>query len=95
MTICPNRVKSPGVSITISPVTQVAEVAVNRALTGEMPLTVDTGRSSKTVPTMMRLRKLKAMIWVGCSLLVRLGIFSFLRLADFRACLMGADKGVR
>jgi len=76
--------------MTMRPVTQVAEVAVNRALIGEMPFTVDAGRSNKMVPTVMRLTKLRAMIWVGCNLLVRLGIFLLSSSADFRAYLPGA-----
>ena len=67
MTSCPKKLKCREVSTTISPVTQVAEVAVNRASKKGVnsPLREERGRQRSSPPTVMTSRKLATMIWVG------------------------------
>ena len=59
ITNCPNPEKSLPVSSTIRPVTQTADVAVNRAFTKPMDLPdlADIGRSSSSAPTRMATAK--------------------------------------
>jgi ribosomal protein L31E len=58
MTKCPKEVKSTGVSLTISPVTQTAEVEVNKAsMNLNSPLWAK-GRESKMAPIRIKIIKL-------------------------------------
>ena len=64
MTACPNQDQYSAVSCTTSPVTQVADVAVNsasRKVAPPEPL-VDTGSISSAVPTAISSRKPRMMI---------------------------------
>jgi hypothetical protein len=65
--VFPKTVKPCGVLLTISPVTQVAEVAVNRASTKEMGfvLGVETGSISRAVPVRIVKAKLKTRATAG------------------------------
>ena len=67
MTACPKVDQYSAVSRTTSPVTQVAEVAVNRASRNGAPPgpLVEKGSISSTVPTVISERKPKIMIWAG------------------------------
>ena len=62
MTICPNKDHLVNVSATISPVTQVALVAVKRASSGDvkLPSRAETGRHNKKVPVSIKIAKLSA-----------------------------------
>jgi hypothetical protein len=64
MTICPNLEKSAPVSLTISPVTQVALVAVKNASTPpiETPSEALCGSHNKAVPIRIVIRKLSTTI---------------------------------
>ena len=65
-TACPNHVNCDHVSRTTKPVTQVALVAVNMALsTSSRPCLLAIGRVSSRVPSAMTAIKLTQMIWVG------------------------------
>ena len=66
-TSCPKRDRSFGVSTTIRPVTQTAEVAVNKACTRvrARPGGAAIGSASSTVPTVIRPRKPRARSWAG------------------------------
>ena len=65
-TACPNHVNCVHVSRTTRPVTQVALVAVNMALsTSSRPCLLEMGRVSSSVPSAITIIKLTQMIWVG------------------------------
>jgi len=74
MIICPNREKSLPVSFTISPVTQVALVAVKSASTTptEIPLLEHCGRAKKKAPIRIVTRKLKIIICGGFNLRINI-----------------------
>ena len=67
ITPCPNGVHWVNVSYTTNPVTQVAEVAVNKQFKGEVtvPAFEDMGRVNKIVPTRIINKKLKQIIRTG------------------------------
>ena len=65
-TACPNHVNCVHVSRTTRPVTQVALVAVNMALsTSSRPCLLAMGKVSSSVPSAITIIKLTQMIWVG------------------------------
>ena len=64
--VLPIPVKTVAVSTTINPVTQTAEVDVNKASIQVIPLTVELGSIKRRVPTKMTNRKLKIKIIAGC-----------------------------
>ena len=65
-TACPNHVNCDHVSRTTRPVTQVALVAVNMALsTSSRPCLLAMGKVSSSVPSAITIIKLTQMIWVG------------------------------
>ncbi len=66
MNACPVRVKSSPVVSTVSPVTQTALVAVNRASTRDISTLADCGRSSSSVPSPINTAKLLTKIRAGC-----------------------------
>jgi len=72
MIICPIREKWLPVSTTMSPVTQVAEVAVKRAFKKvvSFPGAVDLGKESNKVPKAIMLTKVKITIQGGLSLIL-------------------------
>ena len=57
ITICPRIVKQAEVLTTLSPVIQLALVAVNNASMSEMPLVVMRGMESRIVPIRIKNRK--------------------------------------
>ncbi len=66
MTVCPKPLKAVAVSTTTRPVTQTAEVAVNRASTKPMrPPRALGGSQSRTPPMKMAGRKLRARTRAG------------------------------
>ena len=66
MIICPMKVKSRPVSLTTSPVTQVALVAVNSASTTCSGSPVDAlGSISRPAPATISTRKLATSVFVG------------------------------
>ena len=69
MTTCPNGLQNVGVSTTVSPVTQTAEVAVNSASTndGDSPAAVEIGSISSAVPTSTAEPKPTTTACSGCS----------------------------
>lgn len=68
ITPCPKWEKANPVSTTVSPVTQVEVVAVNRAESRGrgLPSTELIGRHRSAVPTRMTAKKPRARTWVGC-----------------------------
>ena len=64
---CPKSVKVFDILTTVSPVTHVAEAAVNKALIilRSMPGFLDWGSSNKSVPMPMIITKLKTTICMG------------------------------
>ncbi|MNS63965.1 hypothetical protein D3C72_970750 [compost metagenome] len=70
MTTWPNLVKSMPVSLTTSPVTQVADVDVNSALMNSsgFPLVFEIGSIRSTVPSIIIAAKPSTRIWGGDSL---------------------------
>ncbi|GAX59384.1 uncharacterized protein SCALIN_C03_0041 [Candidatus Scalindua japonica] len=70
ITIWPKREKKREVSWTVSPVTQSADVEVNKASTNDvpLPLTVATGSISKIVPITIKVKKLRPSVTPGFAL---------------------------
>ena len=67
MTICPNIVQLLNVSATTSPVTQVAETAVNRqSKNGVPPLFEENGRNSSSAPARIIIRNPTQSVLAGC-----------------------------
>jgi hypothetical protein len=67
MTICPKRLQVVAVSTTTNPVTQVAEVAVNKAFRKPMlsPLCTAKGSVSRRLPARIVKKKLKVISLAG------------------------------
>jgi len=65
---CPRPLQYTGVSTTASPVTQVADVAVNRAVMGGAPPPPReaAGIMSSSVPMVIVAAKVTTMYWAGC-----------------------------
>ena len=68
MTVFPKRVKQLFVFTTANPVTHTALVEVNKASMGAIPLEVEGGSMSRTVPSTINRKKLKIKIRVGLDL---------------------------
>jgi hypothetical protein len=68
MTACPKLVQYEAVSTTIRPVTQVADVAVNSAVSGEVKTCAceDIGSISKNAPKRIIPRKAATIMRKGC-----------------------------
>lgn len=63
---CPKEVKSTGVSLTISPVTQTADVAVNTASIKRSSPLCAKGSDRSNAPLNIRAIKLKRIILISC-----------------------------
>ena len=67
ITACPNTVQLVKVSATMSPVTQVAEVAVNRQSKNDvLPLFEENGSHSSSVPARIIIRNPRHSVRAGC-----------------------------
>jgi len=72
MTTCPKVENAVPISKTVSPVTQVAEVAVNKAFRKGIltPFTEDIGKDKRKVPSVMIRKKPMTKILAGVSILL-------------------------